>query len=381
MKIAWFLPALLLAGFPGVVHTAETESRPRVTAPLFDDPVVARGRGVEIKASEVEDAVSGLKATLATQGQTLSESQRPAIEAQVLDRIILTRILQLKATPADLATAKEMADKFVADTKGRAPSEASYRRQLMAVGIKPEIFEARALEQAVVETVIKREIRDGVKISDDEVREFHEQGVDVSVRELRETLARLEKEGGTRTALYSDAQQRLDALTKANLARLERPDTVRAEVVVVYTVDRSSLQELPAGTLPGKREKIDMARARIKAGEEFALVAREMSEDPDVAKNHGAYATTREAVTLPELRQALFSLPIGEVSETLTTKVGYYLVKVREREPAGKVSLEKAREDLRVLLLNQEVEKRLPAYLNALKQEYGIEMLTAAEKK
>ncbi|MHB1307220.1 MAG: peptidylprolyl isomerase [Limisphaerales bacterium] len=381
MKIAWLLPALLLAAFTGVVHAAETEVRARATAPLFDDPVVARGRGVEIKASEVEDAVIGLKATLATQGQTISESQRPAIEAQVLDRIILTRILQLKAPAADLATAKEMADKFVADTKGRAPSEASYRRQLMAVGIKPEIFEARALEQAIVETVIKREIRDGVKIRDDEVREFHEQGVDVSVREFRETLARLEKEGGTQTALYSDAQQRLDALTKANLASLERPDTVRAEVVVVYTVDRSSLQELPADILAGKRAKIDKARTRIQAGEEFAVVAREMSEDPDVAKNHGAYATTREAVTLPELRQALFSLPIGEVSEVLTTKVGYYLVKVREREPAGKIPLDKAREDIRVLLLNQEVEKRLPAYLTALKQEYGIERLTAAEMK
>ncbi|MHB9010197.1 MAG: peptidylprolyl isomerase [Limisphaerales bacterium] len=381
MKIAWLLPALLLAAFTGVVHAAETEVRARATAPLFDDPVVARGRGVEIKASEVEDAVIGLKATLATQGQTISESQRPAIEAQVLDRIILTRILQLKAPAADLATAKEMADKFVADTKGRAPSEASYRRQLMAVGIKPEIFEARALEQAIVETVIKREIRDGVKIRDDEVREFHEQGVDVSVREFRETLARLEKEGWTQTALYSDAQQRLDALTKANLASLERPDTVRAEVVVVYTVDRSSLQELPADILAGKRAKIDKARTRIQAGEEFAVVAREMSEDPDVAKNHGAYATTREAVTLPELRQALFSLPIGEVSEVLTTKVGYYLVKVREREPAGKIPLDKAREDIRVLLLNQEVEKRLPAYLTALKQEYGIERLTAAEMK
>lgn len=345
------------------------------TASLFPDPVVAKGKGFEIRKSDVEQAVIGLKATMATQGQTIPDSQMAAVEGRMLDRMVLTRILVQRATAADKAAAREEADKFIAKTKSRAPSEESYRRQLVAVGIKPEVFETRAYEQAMVETLIRREIRDTLTVTDAEVKAAYEHGFDLLARDVRATMEKMEAAGQTNLQFYTDAKTRLDEVVKANLARLEQPETVRSAVVMVFTVDSLTRQPLSEEERARKQKRLEGAVARIKAGEDFAKVAREVSEDPEVQRNGGEYTTTKTAVGIPELRQALFTLPIGELSSIIPTRQGLYVVKVVERTPAGKIPFDKAAPDLREYLLSQGVEKRLPEYFDKLKQEYNVEVL------
>ncbi len=342
---------------------------------LFPNPVVARGKGFEIRQNDVDDAITGLRATLAAQGQTLPESQRGDAEARTLDRMILSRILLQKATPEEKAKAKESADKFIAETKKRAPSEESYRRQLIAVGIKPEVFEKRAFEQAVVETVVNHEIRDKLTIAPDEIKAYYDQGVDVLVRDLQALLEKMQQDGQTNTAFYSDGTNRLAAMKQANLARLDRPETVRASLIILYTIDVVTRTPLPAEVQADKKARIEKILARLKNGEDFAKVARESSEDPDVMRSSGEYTTTRDNVAIPELKAALFSLPIGQVSDIITTPIGFYLVKVAERNAAGKIPFDKAESDIRNLLLSQEVEKRLPAYYAQLKKEYDVQIV------
>ncbi len=344
---------------------------------LFADPIIAKGRGFEIRQSDVEQAVIGLKATMATQGQTIPDSQVPAVEGRMLDRMILTRILTQRATDADKSKAKDEAEKFVAKTRSRAPSEESYRRQLIAVGIKPEVFEARAYEQAVVETLIRREIRDTLSIADADVRAAYDEGVDALARDVRATYQKMEASKQTNNQFYVDAKARFAEVTKANLARLEQPESVRSSVIMVFTVDSLTREPLSAEQRADKQKRLETARARVKAGEDFAKVAREVSEDPEVQRNGGEYSTTKSSVGLPELRQALFTLPVGEVSEILTTRQGLYVVKVLERTPAGKVPFEKVADDLREHLLNQEVERRLPEYFDKLKREFNVEVMAA----
>jgi hypothetical protein len=301
----------------------------------------------------------------------------PAVEGRMLDRMILTRILTQRATDADKSKAKDEAEKFVAKTRSRAPSEESYRRQLIAVGIKPEVFEARAYEQAVVETLIRREIRDTLSIADADVRAAYDEGVDALARDVRATYQKMEASKQTNNQFYVDAKARFAEVTKANLARLEQPESVRSSVIMVFTVDSLTREPLSAEQRADKQKRLETARARVKAGEDFAKVAREVSEDPEVQRNGGEYSTTKSSVGLPELRQALFTLPVGEVSEILTTRQGLYVVKVLERTPAGKVPFEKVADDLREHLLNQEVERRLPEYFDKLKREFNVEVMAA----
>ena len=117
------------------------------------------------------------------------------------------------------------------------------------------------------------------------------------------------------------------------------------------------------------------ALTRLKDGEDFGKVAREVSEDPDVARSNGEYSTTRDNVVLPELKAVLFSLPIGQLSDLVTTPLGFYIIKVLERNPAGKIPFDKAEKEIQTLLVNQEVEKRLPAYYEQLKKDFEVQLV------
>lgn len=374
LAISVSLQVLGLLGLgAGGLLAAEPAAQPGKAVSLFDDPVVARGNGFEVRQSEVDDMVTGLKSTLAsTRNETIPEAQRSQIAAQMLDRLILTRIVQQRATADEQAKAKEIAAKFIADTKAKARSEEAYRRQLIASGIKPEVFERRAIDQALVEGAVERELKAKLTVSDEQVKEFYTQGLDLQARDILAVLARLEKENQTNTTFYTDGQQRLSEVKKTNLDKLERPESVKAQVILIYTVDRLTREELPEEEWTARKERAEKAILRLKAGEDFSKVAKEVSEDPDVARTGGEYVTIRDAVVYPELRAALFSLPVGQLSDVLTTRAGYYVAKVLERSPAGKVPLDKVEKDLREALLGQEVQKRLPAYFEELKKEFKV---------
>lgn len=342
-------------------------------ADLFGDPVLARGKGFEVRQSEVDEMVTGLRATLAsTRGQPIPEDQRASLAAQMLERLVMIRIAEKRATDADRARARELADKFIAETKSKARSEDAYRRQLIATGVKPELFETRAYQQALVETIIDREVKTAVAVPDEHVRDFYEQGVDLQVRDLTALVARIEKEEGANALAYAEGLKRLAQLKKINFARLDRPDTVRVQALLVYTIDRFTREELSDQDKAAQRERVMKAIQRLQAGEEFTKVAREVSEDPDIEKNGGEYTTVREVIAYPELRVALFSLPIGQLSDIITTRAGYYVAKVLERTPAGKVPFEQAEAEIRNALIGQEVQKRLPDFFDRLKKEYEV---------
>jgi len=370
--------ALIACGFAGALALAGDSKPPPADFELFANPVVAKGDGFEIRQNEVDDMVSGLNATLSsTRGQTIPDAQRRQIRNQMLDRLLLIRMLQQRATDEDRTKAQAAADQFVANTKAKARSEESYRRQLTAAGIKPALFETRAFEQALVETVLSREIKSKVVITDEQLREFYQEGIDLPARQIRETLSRLEQNLETNTPAYTENQTRLADLKKANLARVERPDRVKMRMVFLSTRDRASGADLPDDQKAAKRAKAQQAVDRSRAGEDFAALIRELSEDPDLETTGGEYTLSRESVTYPELRGVLFGLSAGQVSEVVETKAGYNVVQVLERLPGGRPTLEEIEKDLRELLAGQEMQQRLPAYFDQLKKDYHVDVTSS----
>ena len=92
-------------------------SRAPKLSDLFGDDVLARGKGVEVKRSHLEEAFVAFKANLAARGQPIPEAQRTAQEAQLLQRLIVTQILTNRVSEADRAVAKGLAEKFTAEAR------------------------------------------------------------------------------------------------------------------------------------------------------------------------------------------------------------------------------------------------------------------------
>src|SRR5271156_2627816 len=90
---------------------ADTNATPSATmASLFGDPVIARGNGFEIKQSELDEVVLGIKSAAAAHNETIAPQQLLGIESQMLNRLVQIQLLLQKATDADKAVGQTKAE-------------------------------------------------------------------------------------------------------------------------------------------------------------------------------------------------------------------------------------------------------------------------------
>ncbi len=76
-------------------------------------------------------------------------------------------------------------------------------------------------------------------------------------------------------------------------------------------------------------EEAKAALARIKAGEDFAKVATELSKDP--AGEGGDLGWFTKDRMVPEFAEAAFKLQPGQISDPVKSQFGWHIIKVEER--------------------------------------------------
>jgi hypothetical protein len=146
----WGAMALAAVGVRAEETPKATASKPAIDAKqIFPYETLCKGKGIEIKRSQVDEAFIQFKANLTARGQVLSESKRDLAESQLLDRLVITKLLVVRANEEDKKKARTAADKFVASTKQQAGSEESFQRQLSAMNFTAEQFDTQVVERAI----------------------------------------------------------------------------------------------------------------------------------------------------------------------------------------------------------------------------------------
>lgn len=90
---------------------------------------------------------------------------------------------------------------------------------------------------------------------------------------------------------------------------------------------------LPADTLAAYRTA-QAIRQRAVAGDDFATLARDRSQDATTAANGGALGYFSAFSLVYPLETAAYATPIGGISQPVRTRFGYHLVKVNARRPS-----------------------------------------------
>jgi peptidyl-prolyl cis-trans isomerase D len=91
----------------------------------------------------------------------------------------------------------------------------------------------------------------------------------------------------------------------------------------------------PAEDAPAKA-KADAIVKQLRAGADFAALAKASSQDPSSAGNGGDMGWVDKGTTVEPFDNAAFSMPLNTVSDPIHTKeFGYHIIKVLERRPAG----------------------------------------------
>ena len=84
---------------------------------------------------------------------------------------------------------------------------------------------------------------------------------------------------------------------------------------------------------------------RLKAGEDFAELAKIYSEGPG-AKEGGDMGYVGKGDLMPEIEKAVFNMKAGETSGVIRTKIGYHFFKVEDRKMPESVSVADARRSI-----------------------------------
>jgi peptidyl-prolyl cis-trans isomerase C len=306
---------------------------------LFADPVVAKGKGIEIRESDLDEAFIGFKAARAAMGQSMPPFPEKAVREQVLEKLIATKLLLSKATGADLDEGKRTAERLLAQARTNSPSEAAFRRQLVAMGTTPEKYEAEITEQAVVKAVIDRELKNRQIITDAEVKKFYDE----------------------------------------NLSAFQEPEKARVAHILFTTRKIPTGEELPSAEQEQKRRKAKALLEKLKnSKEDFIKLIPVYTEEPETpGQKRGELVITKGGRTVPpSFEVAAFSLQPGKISDVVESPFGYHIIKLIEKIPPATTPLDKVAEQIRSRLQEKVAQEKLPEYLKKAREEAKVEILS-----
>lgn len=107
-------------------------------------------------------------------------------------------------------------------------------------------------------------------------------------------------------------------------ARENQQETVNAAHILLEVKDPSKEAEVKA--------KAEAILKRVKAGEDFAELAKKYSEDTGSAKQGGDLGSFARGRMVKEFEDAAFSMKPGQISDLVRTKYGFHIIKVLKHE-------------------------------------------------
>jgi peptidyl-prolyl cis-trans isomerase C len=143
-------------------------------------------------------------------------------------------------------------------------------------------------------------------------------------------------------------EEEMQKFYKENEDKFENPERVRASHILIKVEQNAKPEERAAA-----RKKAQDVLKRLKAGEDFAAVAKEVSDCPS-AQQGGDLGFFSRGQMVPPFEQAAFSLQPGKLSDIVETQFGYHIIKVAEHQKAAKVPYEEAKERIRSYLKQQQ---------------------------
>lgn len=119
------------------------------------------------------------------------------------------------------------------------------------------------------------------------------------------------------------------------------PEGRRASHILILAEDQTD-----KAAVAKARATAEVVLKRINAGEEFAQVAKQMSQDPGSAESGGDLGFFEKGIMEPAFEKVAFELEKGALSGLVQTPFGFHIIKLTDIRPAAGKSFEQARPDL-----------------------------------
>ncbi|MDE3160123.1 MAG: peptidylprolyl isomerase [Acidobacteriota bacterium] len=146
-------------------------------------------------------------------------------------------------------------------------------------------------------------------------------------REKKNLVILIADQGKLEQALtFSDADLR--RYYEQNKDSFRTPESVDVRHILLKTTEK------PASEEPKIKAQADDVLKQLKAGANFAELAKKYSEDPGSSQTGGEYKGVIRGQMVPEFEKAAFSMKPGEISDPVKTSIGYHIIQVEKHQDA-----------------------------------------------
>jgi len=312
--------------------------------------------GFQVSDAEVAFAVESMIPSVFQGGQFVGQDLYAQYLKQMgytipeFEEYVRKQLLQFKvenmALEATLVTDREI--------------EAEYRRRheqirLEYVSISPALFQS------------------GVNATEEEMREYYETNQRLyNVPEQRDVeLVIIEPSAIGDSATVPEAQLRQAYQNQIDRFRFD--DRVRVRHILLNTMEKTDEEKQET------EQEAEEILQKLKDGADFAEMAREYSEDAGTAQNGGELGWITRGQTVANFEAAAFSLPVGQLSDVISTEYGYHIIEVEETEEARQQPFEEVRDRLEAEMSRQYLYDRIQEVADTVEQELTADPDAAEE--
>lgn len=417
-------PLLLGALFLGTAAQAEVQPLNRVVA-IVDNDVVMQ--------SQLDSRLREVQQTIAQRGAALPPEH--VLSQQVLERLIIENIqLQIGERSGIRITDEELNQAIGTIAQRNGMSIEQFRAALAADGLSYNDARDQVRREMIISRVRQRRVAERIQVTDQEVQNFlasdmgkmqlseefrlanilipvtegaSPEDIQAADRQARELYQRLQQgadfaqlaiaRSASETALeggemgWRKAGQLpppFDAMIGAlAVGQVTEPmrtpggfimikllekrgggNQVRDEVNVRHILIKPSEIRSEAET----KRLVERLYQRILAGEDFAELAKNFSEDPGSALNGGTLSWIDPNALVPEFREVMNNTPAGELSKPFKSPYGWHVLEVMGRR-ATDSSAQFREQQAMTVLRNRKYDEELQAWLRQIRDEAYVE--------
>jgi parvulin-like peptidyl-prolyl isomerase len=305
---------------------APAAAAPATKAAPLPDPV-AIVEGEPIKKAELEEAFANVLAAQKVPIASIPEEQRAMGYRMILDEMIIDKLL-IKRSAETKVTDEEVAAQFER-IKANFGSEEELKKQLDAAGQTVEKVKTGMKMRLRQEHWIDEQIKGKADVTDADAEDFY----------------------------------------KKNPEQFKSPEQVRASHILIAVP-----QDAKPEVVVEKEKAAQAIAARVKKGEPFDKLAKELSEDPSAKENSGDLDFFTKEAMVPEFSKAAFSMKKDEISDPVRSQFGYHVIKVTDRKDAETVTLEKAKPQLLAYLQRQKKQSEIEKIVKDIRAKAEVKV-------
>jgi len=223
----------------------------------------------------------------------------------------------------------------------------AYNEMVKNIGSK-EKYEELCQKLSVTPKFLKKQVRDNLL-------------VDMYIKKVTADLP-----------VFTDADA--EKYYNENQSAFKVSEQVRARHIL-FTVSKDASPEEQETA----RKKAEDALNRLKGGEDFATLAKELSQCPSASEG-GNLGFFSKGQMVPEFEEAAFSLKVGELSKIVKTKFGYHIILVIEKKEPSTMSFDDVKERIKQRFNQKRIRDKLLDLIDEKMKSADIEYLDASLK-